>query len=186
MSVSAHAPAHRTQTREVVSGAHGGLDCGDAEAILAESTAEAAALRAELDSLRDQRDQALREADTVRLEASRLRALFDDVSRKNTSLINERDDLAAQVKYVNEELAALEQDAVPEGTMVYGTVSREQMVAMYRQVSRIARGPLPPAVVDAVHDGHADIVASMETAGREALSVIIRREVRRRRRQARR
>lgn len=167
---------------DTTSHTHGGLDCADAEAILHDATTEAADLRARLAMALQAHDDLLRQNDVLRLEGDRLRALHDDTSAKNRSLADERDGLIEQVKFLGDELNALEADAVPEGTLVYGVVAREEMVRQYRTASRINRGPVPPSVIDAVEAARDDIAETMAAAGRAAVNDIVVRAVRRRRR----
>lgn len=163
-------------------GSHGDLDCVDAETMLHEVTMENAHLRARLATVLADRAAMESEIDLMRLDGDRLRALLSDVSTKNTHLTEERDDLTAQVKFLNEELAAVEADAVPEGTLLFAALAREEMVAQYRRASRITRGPLPPSVLAVVDGAREEIAEAMREAGREALKVVVGREVRRRRR----
>lgn len=160
--------------------AHGELDCADAETMLAEATHENGNLHQQITGLINTHVSMEHEMDLVRLERDRLRALLDDITRKQDILANERDDLAGQVKYLNEELAAVESDVVPEGTLMFAALSREEMVAEYRRASRITRGPLPPSVLAAVEAGRESIVEAMTETGRAALVAVVRREVRRR------
>lgn len=161
---------------------HGELDCADAEAILHETTLQNADLRARLSLALETQATLEHHLDSLRLDTDRLRALLADLTAKNTDLANDRDGLAEQVKLINDELAALEADAVPPGSLLFAALTREEMVAEYRRASRINRGPLPPAVTDAIDAAREDIIEAMTTTGREALTAVIRREVRRRRR----
>lgn len=161
---------------------HGELDCADAEALLHENTVENSDLRARLTLAKQAQRDAEEHLDLARLEADRLRALLDDVNLKNAKVANERDSMAAQIKFLHEELAALETDALPQGTLVYGALPQTMLTTEYRAVSRITRGPLPPAITAAVTEAKDTITEAMVEAGREALVAVVRREVRRRRR----
>lgn len=156
---------------------HGELACDDTEALLHETMQEVAELRERL----DRREM---EMQNLRAENDRVLALMRDVSAKNTTLATERDDLAVQNKYLSEELIAAESDTVPEGTLLFAPIARDFMVAQYRAASRINRGPLPPSVTAAVESAYEDIIEAMSAAGQAALTGVVRREVRRRRRAA--
>lgn len=171
-----------TLATAAMTGTHGELDCADAEAMLHEATMENGNLRTRLTFALESQDVMESETDSMRLDSNRVRALLADVTRKNAHLIDERDDLAAQNKFLHEELAATETDAVPEGTMLFATLARQEMVAEYRSASRVTRGPLPPSVTTAVDQAGTEITSAMTEAGREAMKAVIRREVRRRRR----
>jgi hypothetical protein len=164
--------------------AHGELDCADAEALLHDTMLEAGDLRLRLERTTQSDEMRDAEMANLRAEADRLHALLRDVTAKNTSLAIERDGLAVQNKYLAEELAAVEADAVPEGTLLFAPIPRDFMVAQYRRASRIGRGPLPPSVTAAVESAHESIVEAMTTAGQDAVTAVVRREVRRRRRAA--
>lgn len=158
--------------------AHGELGCADVEVMFAESASENASLRRQLAEETDRRESAEH-------RAAMLTSLLEELSSKAALSATKRDDMAAQVKMLHEEMAVLEAEAIPEDTLVFAAVARDQMVAEYRRVSRVTRGPLPPSVIAAVETGTDSIVEAMLAAGSEALTVLMRREVRRRRRNQR-
>lgn len=158
---------------------HGDLVCLDVDLLLTDAAQEIAALKARLAEAESQAAAAHHRADMAL-------ALNAETDKRYTVVREERDGLAEQVKILNEELAAAEKDAVPAGTLAYGTVAQALVLSTYRRVSRVSRGPAPRSVADAVQAAVPEIGAAMEDVGRECVEAVIRREVRRRRRAARR
>lgn len=157
---------------------HDDLACVDIDLLLTEATDEVARLKEILLAT---------EAALVSSEhrADMLGSLNTDLSKRYQKVTEDRDALAVQVKMVHDELAAAEKDALPADTLTYAALPRDLMVSTYRSASRITRGPLPPAVVSAVEAAREEIEEAMTVAGRSALDAVVRREVRRRRRNQR-
>ena len=158
---------------------HDELGCLDVDLLLGDVMAENAALKVRLVELGQQ-------VAAERHRAEMAQSLHLETEKRFRVADEDREALAAQVKILHEELTVTEKDALPVGTVVYGTVSRDEVLGIYRRVSRIFRGPAPHCVSDAVESAAADVRAAMEAAGREAVEVVVRREVRRRRRASRR
>lgn len=158
---------------------HGDLACLDVDLLLNDAAQEIAELKARLAESEAQAAAAHHRADMAL-------SLNAETDKRYTMVRDERDALAEQVKIVNEELAAAEKDAIPAGTLAYGTLPHDLLLSTYRRVSRVNRGPAPRSVTEAVHNAVPDVRAAMEAAGREIVEATIRREVRRRRRAARR
>lgn len=158
---------------------HGDLVCLDVDLLLNDAAQEIAELKARLADAEAQTAAAHHRADMVM-------SLNAETDKRYTVVRDERDALAEQVKILNEELAAAEKDAIPMGTLTYGTVPQDLLMSTYRHVSRVSRGPAPRSVTEAVQAAVPEVRAAMEAAGREAVETVVRREVRRRRRAARR
>lgn len=169
--------------------AHGEIDCADAETLLQGALLDLADARARLALYESVGGAAGEETDRLRaivgdleFENARLRHLLEDHVRKSTKVAEERDDYRTQVKYLAEELAATEAGQVPDGTWAFAPIAEAEVMAAYRRISRITRGPLPPAIRTALEEGKEVILAAMAQTGSEEVTVLLRREVRRRRR----
>lgn len=167
---------------------HGELGCAEVDLLLTEVMTEADRVQAENDALRDQNalyrrtDEARQvEMDQLRAESVRLRALVGDMGTKMRKARDNADGADSQVAMLLSELEAAEAAAVPMDTLLYATLTRAEMTTLYRQASKITRGPLPPAVNEAVSAAENDIRAAMVAAGQDALAKTIRTAVRRRR-----
>lgn len=158
---------------------HGDLVCLDVDLLLNDAAQEIADLKARL-------ADAQAEAATAHHRADMALSLSTETDKRYNVVRDERDALAEQVKILNEELVVAEKDAIPVNTLVYGTLGQDLLLSTYRRVSRVSRGPAPRSVTEAVQAAVPDVRAAMETAGREAVEAVVRREVRRRRRAARR
>lgn len=160
---------------------HGDIDCVDTESLLHAATMENHDLRATVHAYTTASASNLHEIESLRLDAVRLRHLIADLNDKANLVSSERDSLREQVTVLSEELKYAEKAATPEGTLLYASLPLEQVTQIYRQASRIARGPLPPAVLAEIDRDRDRIVADMTEAGTHALTLAIRRVVRRRR-----
>lgn len=158
---------------------HDDLGCPDVDLLLNEAMTENAHLKARLAQV---------EADlaSVRHRAEMAEALRTETDKRFGVAESERRMLAEQVTLLDKELAVAEKDAIPADTLTYGAVSRDLVTTIYRQTSRVARGPVPRSVMAAVESALPDVTAAMQDAGRDAVLSVVRREVRRRRRAARR
>lgn len=177
--VSVSVKEHGVSVLQVEECTHDDLGCVDVDLLLSDAMTENADLKARLSAMAEELAAANHRADMAQ-------SLRRDTEKRYALAADAREALAVQVKLVHEELAAAEEAAVPVGTLVYGTVSRDLVMAAYRRFSRVGRGPVPGSVTAAVEAAVPEVVAVMEAAGREAVEVVVRREVRRRRRVARR
>lgn len=160
---------------------HGELDCIDAEAILAETTTENRGLRTD-NAVLAEANSALRATNDLLLaENRRLISLANSYADKYGTIADDRDSLAEQVDMLTEEYMAVEESMLPEGTVTYEALTDSEVTAAYRATSRICRGPVPPAIREAVA-ATTEIRDAMSQAKSEALLNLMRREVRRRRR----
>lgn len=164
---------------------HGELDCADMESLLASATVENGELRAQNGIFAAAADANLAEIESLRHEMGRLRALLREVSDKADIVASERDSLQVQVDVLTQEYMLAEKAATPEGTLLFAALPDSLVTSTYRQVSRIRRGPLPPVVRQEVVAARADVVAAMTEAGEAAVTAVVRRVVRRRRRSGR-
>lgn len=158
---------------------HDDLACLDVDLLLGEAMTENAHLKARLADMEERLASALHRAEMAQ-------ALNAETDKRFTASESERRMLADQVKILHVELTAAEKDALPANTLAYGAVSRDLVTSTYRRISRVSRGPVPTSVTAAAEAAAADMAAAMENAGREVVEGVIRREVRRRRRAARR
>lgn len=185
-ALTADAPSHLTLVTEQDIAPHGDLECADVEALMAEATESANQSRARADFLATQLAAAEAEANHLRTERARLIALVNAIQSKHTLIADDRDSLVEQVDLLTDEITAMDQALIPEGSVLFAALTNDEVRSTYREVSRVSRGPLPPAIHDAVRAERALVEDAMRTAGQEALRSVIRRAVRRRRDQARR
>jgi predicted nuclease with TOPRIM domain len=170
-----------TETDTTVS-IHGEVSCADTEAILAETIAENDGLRDENAMLKSADAARQAEMDALRMESARTRALLAEMRKKMGNISDERSGMDSQVKFLLDELEAAERDAVPADSFTFAVIAQSEVVSTYRAASRITRGPLPPAITEAVQAAAPAIREAMEAAGQAELSKVVAREVRRRRR----
>lgn len=150
---------------------HDGATCTDIEALLAEATMEIDILRSRLD-----------DEDRLRREVTQSRALVSDLRKR----LDHESDTSAALKQQNaillDELQAAEADTIEPGSLTHAAIDGGQVTALYRQVSRITRGPVPPAILTATQQAAPSIAEAMHETGIKMLAEIVRREHRRRRR----
>ena len=163
---------------------HDDLDCPDVNVLLSEASDQLREAAEQIATLQAQAAATEALLSATERRATMLAALNEDLTKQYRKISDDRGSLSVQVSILHEELAAAEKDAVPVNSLLFSALPREQVTAIYRRVSRVTRGPLPPSVLSAVDAASADIVDAMAAAGTEALEATIRREVRRRRRTA--
>lgn len=164
----------------VDSASHGELGCAEVEGLLTEAMLDNDVLREQVTMYERADAQRQQEMDILRAEAVRLRALVGDMGKKMRTAVDSSQGTASQIEMLLAELDAAEAAAVPVGTLVASTVGVEQMTATYRAVSKVTRGPLPPAIMVAVRENEDVIRAAMDAAGAEALTKVVKSAVRRR------
>ena len=165
---------------------HDDLACLDVDLLLTEAMTEIADLKASRDHLRSRVTELEERLAAALHRAEMAQSLHAETDKRFSAVSSDRRMLAEQVTLLHEELLAAEKDALPADTLAHAVVSRDHVLALYRRLSRVSRGPVPRSVTAAVEAALADVSAAMENAGREALEGVVRREVRRRRRATRR
>ena len=161
---------------------HGDLGCADVENLLTEITAEAAAKGDRLADLEAEYLAVAQDAEVARREAARGQALIAEIRQKLDGVSDEKGALAAQIHIIMTEMDALEEVALPLGTFTHSVVSDADVLATYRQVTRIRRGPMPQTMVTRLANAHDEITDAMTAAGAAVVEDLIRKETRRTRR----
>jgi len=164
------------------SSAHGDLDCGTVESLLTEAVHDVEVLRDEVTEVTRVDSARSAELDALRSSNNLMQALVNDLRKKVEGLQGENAALTSQVSIMFDELAAAERDTLPTGTVTFASVTTTHVVDMYRRISRVNRGPVPPSVHAAVEAAAATIREVMHEAGQVETEKVVRREVRRRRR----
>ncbi|MGV8845815.1 MAG: hypothetical protein ACOH1Y_12510 [Propionicimonas sp.] len=162
--------------------AHGDLGCLDVESLLTEVTGEAAAKGDRLADMEAKFLIATRDADQARREAARAQALISEIRVKFQGVSEAKGALSAQVDIIMSEMDAMEEAALPLGTFTHAVVSDADILATYRQVTRIRRGPMPQAMAARVAGAQDQISQAMSEAGAAVVEDVIRKETRRARR----
>jgi uncharacterized small protein (DUF1192 family) len=151
---------------------HGDLDCVATESLLAESSGEVGRLNERVADL---------ESALARCQAALLRE--QSKRRNNREVAAEvKDALAEQIGLMTDEIVDLDALVPAPDAFAVGTLTNAEVRDLYRQSSRVTRGPLPAYISAALTTHAEEISTAMEQAAHAETQRIIRNAIRRQRR----